>query len=87
MAHRRRRARMRNRTDDLINMPAAEDRMTDLEHELDRMTFWKLCGSERETWHYARGIAAFHRGDYAQALQRFERDTPPRRDLHGSLLR
>jgi tetratricopeptide (TPR) repeat protein len=73
MTHRRRRARMRNRIDDLISTLAAEDRMTDLEHELDQVTFWKLRSSERETWHYARGIAAFRRGDYAQALQRFEK--------------
>ena len=53
MAHRRRRARTRNRIDDLINTLAAEDRMTDLEHELDQVTFWKLRSSERETWHYA----------------------------------
>ena len=73
MTHRRRRARMRNRIDDLISTLAAEDRMTDLEHELDQVTFWKLRSSERETWHYARGIAALRRGDYAQALQRFEK--------------
>ena len=39
MAHRRRRALTRNRIDDLINTLAAEDRMTDLEHELDQVTF------------------------------------------------
>jgi hypothetical protein len=49
MTHRRRRARMRNRIDDLISTLAAEDRMTDLEHELDQVTFWKLRSSERET--------------------------------------
>jgi len=64
---------MRNRIDDLINTLVAEDRMTDLERELDQVTFWKLRSSERETWHYAWGMAAFRRGDYAQALQRFEK--------------
>lgn len=72
MTHRRRRVRMRNRIDDLINTLAADDRMNDLEHELDQVMFWKLRSSERESWHYARGMAAFRRGDYAQALQRFE---------------
>ncbi len=66
------RSRDENRIATLVDKLQQDGRVEQLEHELSRFKQKRLNPAERETWHHFWGIAAFQRGDRADALERFQ---------------
>jgi len=60
-----------NRISALIDKLQSQGKIERLEAELARFKPKRLNDSERESWHHFWGIAAFQRGDRAEALARF----------------
>jgi tetratricopeptide (TPR) repeat protein len=61
----------RNRVSEVADRLLREGRGGELERELGRFDPDRLEEAERESWHHLRGVAAFWRGDRAEALRRF----------------
>lgn len=61
-----------NRVDELANELMSKGEADQLEEHLKSFNLSSLTDPERTSWYHLWGIAAFQRGDRAEALQRFE---------------